>query len=103
MPSAHETYDNGKDNPTSSRLRHVSLLPALRPFGLQWRSSDVRLSGSRRDTVCRILQESIKTNAIWHHLELHLYDDYMCLDFCAPKYATAEQVEGTMESVEVNV
>ena len=80
-----------------------ALFAALRPYNLQRNSKDVRLRGPRRNTVCRVLQESIQANAIWHYLELHLYDNYMCLDFCAPKYATAEQVEGTMESIEVNV
>ncbi len=46
---------------------------------------------------------SIETNAIWYYLELHLDDNYMFLDFSAPKYTTAKQVEGTMEPVEDNV
>ncbi len=54
--------------------------PALRSFGLQRDSSNVRLCGPRWATVSRILQVSIETNTIWYYLELQLYDNYMFLD-----------------------
>ena len=43
------------------------------------------------------------TNVIWHHLELHIYSHHLRMDFCPSECTAAQQMERSLESVEVNV